>query len=170
MNCDHSTTVEWLRPNKKINSSYKDLRASTKDKGMHLVEQIGCVVLRLSSPRCNHDMTITANNWDVLQTQSQKIDQQGCVKWCYSTKTPAHTLLTWQKHYTGVGLEVIPLPPYSPDLAHSDFHLFHSLSSNIKELPFQMKMCSASCLVLKITRLLKARNRKITPALADCCK
>ena len=46
----------------KSNSPYKDLRASTKDNVMHLVEQRGCAVLRIASPRCNY------NCWNLLPT------------------------------------------------------------------------------------------------------
>ena len=35
-----------------------------------------------------------------------------------------------------LGWEVLPHPPYSPDLAPSDFHLFRSLSHHLKEKHF----------------------------------
>ena len=63
------------------------------------------------------------------------------MKWCYSTITPARTLLTWQKTLQELGWEFIPHPPYSPNLFPLDFHLF-SCRTTFKELPFRMKMCS----------------------------
>ena len=83
--------------------------------------------------------------------------------------TRSHSANLTQKHYTGVAVGSHSAPTLSPDLAPTDFYLFRSL---FKKLPFRMKICSnmASQLQLKPTRFLQARNRKITPELADCCK
>ena len=43
-----------IEPKQKINSPYKDLRASTKDYVMDLMEQRECAIVRIVSPRCNH--------------------------------------------------------------------------------------------------------------------
>jgi histone-lysine N-methyltransferase SETMAR len=32
--------------------------------------------------------------------------------------------------------EILPCPPYSPDLSLSDYHLFHSLSNNLRGVSF----------------------------------
>jgi transposase len=32
--------------------------------------------------------------------------------------------------------EILPHPPYSPDLAPSDYHLFRSLSNNLRRISF----------------------------------
>jgi transposase len=32
--------------------------------------------------------------------------------------------------------EILPNPPYSPDLAPSDYHLFRSLSNNLRRVSF----------------------------------
>jgi hypothetical protein len=32
--------------------------------------------------------------------------------------------------------EILPHPPYSPDLAPSDYHLFHSISNNLCRISF----------------------------------
>jgi hypothetical protein len=32
--------------------------------------------------------------------------------------------------------EILPHPPYPPDLAPSDYHLFRSLSNNLQGVPF----------------------------------
>ena len=35
-----------------------------------------------------------------------------------------------------IGWEILPHPPYSPDLAPTDFHLFRSLSNNLRDVSF----------------------------------
>jgi hypothetical protein len=36
----------------------------------------------------------------------------------------------------GLDWETFPHPPYSPDLAPSDYHLFHSFSNNLRGVSF----------------------------------
>ena len=43
-----------IEPEQKSTSPYKGLRAFTKDDVMHQVEQRGCAVLKIASPRCDH--------------------------------------------------------------------------------------------------------------------
>jgi hypothetical protein len=35
------------------------------------------------------------------------------------------------KHIVNLGWTVVPHPPYSPDLAHSEFHLFGSMKDGL---------------------------------------
>ena len=43
---------------------------------------------------------------------------------------PAHTSQVAMTATIECGFEVLPHPPYSPDMAHSDFYLFPKLKSN----------------------------------------
>ena len=73
----------------------------------------------------------------------------------------------------GLGWEVIPHPPYSPDLAPSDFHLFRSLSNNLQETSFPDENVLRTWLddlFNSEQRDFYRRNRKINPAMANCCK
>lgn len=47
-----------------------------------------------------------------------------------------HTARLTKMALEELGWEVIPHPPYSPDLAPSDFHLFRSLSNALKDISF----------------------------------
>jgi histone-lysine N-methyltransferase SETMAR len=45
---------------------------------------------------------------------------------------PAHASLLMRDFLTNMNTSVLPLPPYSPDLAPADFFLFPKLKSNLK--------------------------------------
>ena len=45
---------------------------------------------------------------------------------------PAHTLQVGMAAATECGFEVLPHPPYSPDLARSGFYLFSRLKTNLR--------------------------------------
>ena len=47
-----------------------------------------------------------------------------------------HTSLVTRKKLLGLGWEVMPYPPYSPDLAPSDYHLFRSLKNHLNRKTF----------------------------------
>ncbi len=46
--------------------------------------------------------------------------------------TPAHTSNVARQKQIELGCELLTHPPYSPDLASSDFHLFLSLSNALR--------------------------------------
>ena len=45
---------------------------------------------------------------------------------------PAHRALATQKKLVYPGFQCLDLPPYSPDLAPSDYHLFPGLKTQLK--------------------------------------
>ena len=49
---------------------------------------------------------------------------------------PAHTSQVAMTAATECGFEVLPHPPYSPDMAPSDFYLFPKLKSNVRGKQF----------------------------------
>jgi len=48
---------------------------------------------------------------------------------------PAHRALATQKKLAYLGFECLDHPPYSPDLAPSDYHLFPGLKKTIERSP-----------------------------------
>ena len=119
---------------------------------MQPVEQRGCAVLRIASPRCNchcwHLLPITERS---CGCNARKTTNKTALKWCYSTITPARTLLLHSANLIKntiqeLGWEVIPRPPYSPDLAPSDFRLFRSQSSNFQGTFFLDENVLRTCL------------------------
>ena len=53
--------------------------------------------------------------------------------------TPAHTSQVAMTAVSECGFEVLPHPPYSPDMAHSDFNLFPNLKCNLRGTQFGRK-------------------------------
>ena len=49
---------------------------------------------------------------------------------------PAHRALVTQKKWAYLGFQRLDHPPYSPDLAPSDYHLFPGLKKTIKSSHF----------------------------------
>ena len=49
---------------------------------------------------------------------------------------PAHRALETQEKLAYLGFQCLDHPPYSPDLAPSDYHLFHALKKTIENSPF----------------------------------
>lgn len=48
-----------------------------------------------------------------------------------------HVAQQVKNYIQGVGWEVLPHPPYSPDIAPSDYHLFRSMASSLSEQRFR---------------------------------
>jgi len=49
---------------------------------------------------------------------------------------PAHRTTATKKVLAGLGWEILPHPPYSPDLAPSDYHIFASMGHALSEQRF----------------------------------
>ena len=57
---------------------------------------------------------------------------------------PAHRALATQKKLAHLGFQCLDQPPYSPDLAPSDYHLFPGLKKTIEKSPFLVQ-CRGHC-------------------------
>jgi histone-lysine N-methyltransferase SETMAR len=83
------------------------------------------------------NMTINAAYYcDQLQRLSAELDRKrprhGIVRLLHDNARPHTAKVTCQK-LLELGWEVLPHPPYSPDLAPSDYHLFRALQNFLKE-------------------------------------
>jgi [histone H3]-lysine36 N-dimethyltransferase SETMAR len=86
------------------------------------------------------NFTITASYYCTqLQRLKEKLQttrpQRQKVFFLHDNARPHTAKITRQK-LLELGWEVLPHPPYSPDLAPSDFHLFRSLSNHLQEKHF----------------------------------
>ena len=59
--------------------------------------------------------------------------------------TPAHRALATQKKLAYQGFQCLDHPPYSPDLAPSDYHLFPGLKKTIESSPFFVRRGDHCC-------------------------
>lgn len=57
--------------------------------------------------------------------------------WVHMDNAPIHNAVTVKDEMEDLGLARAPHPPYSPDLAPSDFYLFGALKSRIKGIEFR---------------------------------
>jgi len=58
---------------------------------------------------------------------------------------PAHRALATQKKLAYLGFQCLDHPPYSPDLAPSDYHLFPELKKTIERSPFFVRRGGHCC-------------------------
>jgi len=58
---------------------------------------------------------------------------------------PAHHALANQKKLAYLGFQCLDRPPFSPDLAPSEYHLFPGLKKNIEMSPFFVRRGGHSC-------------------------
>ena len=84
--------------------------------------------------------TITAEVY-CAQLQNLKLELEthrpghGKVYFLHDNARP-HVAKSTRKKLLDFGWEVLPHPPYSPDLAPTDYHLFRSLSNNLRGKKF----------------------------------
>jgi len=64
---------------------------------------------------------------------------------CTMYNAPAHRALAAQKKLAYLGFPCLDHPPYSPDLAPSDYHLFPGLKKAIEMLPFFVRRGGHCC-------------------------
>nr|CAD2209482.1 unnamed protein product [Meloidogyne enterolobii] len=56
----------------------------------------------------------------------------------HQDNAPPHRANATRAHITEtLGWEILPHPPYSPDIAPSDYHLFRSMKNHLREVRFQ---------------------------------
>jgi hypothetical protein len=84
--------------------------------------------------------TVTADFYkDQLSRVDQALHRQGVntasTKFLYDNARPNVAKISQQK-IKELGWEVLPHPPYSPDLAPSDYHLFRSMQHSLTEKKF----------------------------------
>jgi len=58
---------------------------------------------------------------------------------------PAHRVLATQKKLAYLGFQCLDHPPYSPDLAPSNYHLFPGLKKTIERSPFFVRRGGHCC-------------------------
>ena len=79
------------------------------------------------------------DNWPLLRTRTSQV--KGCVEEKTARKVEQRSLASARQAHTSrvavaaaaeCGYEILPHPPYSPDLAPFDYHLFPKLKSELR--------------------------------------
>lgn len=73
-------------------------------------------------------------NESIIQKRPELVNRKGVV-FHHDNARPHTSLITRQK-LLELGWDVLPHPPYSPDLAPSDFHLFRALQNSLRGITF----------------------------------
>lgn len=74
---------------------------------------------------------------EIRQKRPELINRKGVV--FHHDNARPHTSLTTRTRLRGYGWEIMPQPPYSPDIAPSDYHLFRSLQNHLDGQRFDSK-------------------------------
>ena len=70
----------------------------------------------------------------------QALDRRGmhkATKKNFTDSTRLHVAKMTQQKIEDLGWEVLPYPPYSPDMASPDYHLFRSMQRSLVEKQFK---------------------------------
>ncbi|KAG5309270.1 SETMR methyltransferase, partial [Acromyrmex insinuator] len=80
-------------------------------------------------------MQLTKLNQALRQKCPELVNRKGSYPFHYDNARP-HTAIITQQKLVQLGWDVLPHPPYSPDLASSDYHLFQSLQNSLNGKSF----------------------------------
>ena len=83
--------------------------------------------------------SITHLSWCNWRTSKKKRHGKVTKGILFLHNAPAHWALATQKNMAYLGFQCLDYPPYSPDLAPSDYHLFPGLKNNWKFTIFRPK-------------------------------
>lgn len=71
-----------------------------------------------------------------IKDNRRKFTKRNCVVFLHDNARPYASLKTYT-HLLRFGWDILPHPPYSPDIAPSDYHLFRALQNNLNEKTFK---------------------------------
>jgi len=82
-------------------------------------------------------------NWRTFWWKNRREVHQGVL--FLNDNTPAHRALATQKKLAYLGFQCLDHPPYSPDVAPSDYHMFPGLKKTIEKSQFFVRRGGHCC-------------------------
>jgi len=131
---------QWKSPGSPRLKKARQVRSNIKSMLVCFFDQKGTVHKEFVPP----DQTVNAAfSVEVLRWLRENVRRKRPDQWQNNTwllhhdNAPAHAALLTQRFLTNNNMTVVPHPPYSPDLAPSDFSLFSKLKMKLKGRRFQ---------------------------------
>ena len=101
-------------------------------------DSVGVILVDFMSKGATINSDVYIDTLEKLKARIQRV--RPALKMCkvllQHDNAGLHTSLKTRKVISSFGLTTISYPPYSPDLAPSDFHLFGPLKENLRGLYF----------------------------------
>lgn len=99
-------------------------------------DQCGVIMMELLLPNTTVTKELYCEQLDRLNIKIKELRPQiDKVRYLHDN-APAHRAKMTSEKLASLGWEVMPHPPYSPDLAPTDYHLFRSLQNHIANMKF----------------------------------
>ena len=96
----------------------------------------GVIMMELLPPNTTVMKELYCEQLDRLDTKIKELRPQIDKVRYHHDNAPAHRAKMTSEKLANLGWEVLPHPPYSPDLAPTDFHLFRALQNHIANMQF----------------------------------
>ena len=133
--------INWLRPGEVARAVSKPNPMGKKSMLIVFWAKIGVVHWELIPRGTGLKSELYCTILDRVQVELNALTAQGKRRGqviLQQDNAPPHRANVMKAHITNtLGWEILPHPPYSPDIAPSDYHLFRSMKNHLRDIRFQ---------------------------------